>query len=291
MAFMVTLQPLQAIETLERALRQLMAHAFRQRYGPGWLESISTSDQRSKWQAKRDQERDRRAGVVVSSEAGLEFTELYELLQIAWQHWEFLGAVLGKRKSFTPLADIFLSLAERAEGRRNTVSHNRPLVPFEIEMLSGIAGLVRNQVTLAMSSADPSGDIYPRIEDVADSFGNHVELDDQFRASWERTGVTLAPGDVVTFTCVGHDPQDRRLRWKASISRSAPDWGLRPKSVESASGEPARLEWKVNECDVKEEHHVWISMESMGSAGDGITYHREGDKDQRVCFTYRVRPA
>ena len=61
-----------------------------------------------------------------------------------------------------------MALLKRLDNIRNAVGHSRPLLPFERDLLSGIAGQIRNQVTIYMSTQDEAGDIYPRIESVTD---------------------------------------------------------------------------------------------------------------------------
>lgn len=58
-----------------------------------------------------------------------------------------------------------LPLLARFEQLRNSVAHSRGILAFEEALLSGIAGQIRNQVTIFMSIQDPSGDYYPRCAD------------------------------------------------------------------------------------------------------------------------------
>ncbi|WP_345215508.1 hypothetical protein [Georgenia halophila] len=277
-------EPQLAVETLERSLRQLMAHAYAAEYGRGnWIDEIITSDQRSKWASLRTADQQQRTGVILPGGHGLEFTELTELVEIARQHWAPLKDALGKKKSAEPYLQTFLPLAERATRRRNAANHNRPLAPFEQELLSGIAGLIRNQVTIAMSSADPAGDIYPRIEAARDSFRHEMEIvrPDGELAGHIDTGAILHPGERVTFTCVAHDPDGRRLTWSARSNHDLQ--GGTSDTVES--GEPVQLTWVVADSDVRESSTVSLFMTTEDSR-----YHRCGSFDQRIYFRYAVRP-
>lgn len=87
----------------------------------------------------------------------------------------------------------------------------------------------------------------------------------------------LQPGDLVTFTCVGIDPQGRDLRWSRKNPRSS--------EVVSRSGEAAILTWTVADEDVTETaaSHVYLER-------DETKYRRFGWFDHRAYFTYRVRP-
>lgn len=82
--------------------------------------------------------------------------------------WEALDGALGAKKEITVLRDRF-------EALRNAVAQSRELLPFEEELLSAIAGEMRNRVTIHISGQDPAGDYFPRIELVRDSLGNSSE--------------------------------------------------------------------------------------------------------------------
>ena len=107
------------------------------------------------------------------------------------------------------------ALLKRLDDLRNTIAHGRALVPFEVELASGIAGDVRNRVTLYMTLQDPGGDHFPRIESVTDEFGNVLDGSLTLKTSNPlcQTGVTLRVDDRVRFVCRGTDPQGRDLRW------------------------------------------------------------------------------
>lgn len=204
-ADMVAMEPTAAVVAMERALRQLMAYEFSNEYGQEWLERVASEDQRAKWAERHDEEVRRRPAVLLGSEVGLEYSELYQLIEIAREYWKPLSKALGKQNSMMPLLDHF-------ERLRNTASHSRELIVFERELMSGIAGEIRNKVTLHMTTEDPAGEFYPRIESVIDSFGTAIE-------PWEvgevagsaQSHTILHPGDTVTIRGTATDPQDRRL--------------------------------------------------------------------------------
>jgi hypothetical protein len=81
-----------ALTTLERALRQLMEHAYAAKYGQGWVERISTPDQRSQWDDRaRAEEGNRRGrGVHHVPPSGLDYADLYALRTIIEKDWSLL---------------------------------------------------------------------------------------------------------------------------------------------------------------------------------------------------------
>lgn len=262
------LEPGTALSTLETALRQLMEHAYQDAYGGAWLTKITTEEQRQRWAGRAEEEKKRRGtrGVMTLPAAGLEYADLYALIRILDKHWQPVSDALGKRKES-------LTMLERFDALRNAVGHSRSLLPFEQDLLAGIAGDIRNRVTIYMSSQDPSGDYYPRIESVTDSFGNMPS---------NSPLATLRPGDTITFTCRGVDPQGRELEWGIStngltVGASGP--------VTRVVGAEVTLTWEVSAHDVQDSTTVIVSMRARGT-----DYHRHRECDEVSWFVYRVLP-
>lgn len=276
---MATLAPTEALFACENALRELMAYAYRATYGEGWLSRVTTEPQRAKWAARAEKERSRlQKGVVDVPASGLGYSEFYELVEIAHRDWAPLAAALGKRERTHPLL-------KRFEELRNTVAHVRQLYAFEEDIYSGIAGTIRNQVTIYMSTQDPAGDYYPRIEAAWDSFGNRIDGDVQPGSAGEIAGrinsdLILRPGELVAFTCVGIDPHERDLEWDFQPPSYADQQRL-----QVGSGRQVTFTWTVNDADVGEHAVVNFYMRCSGSS-----YNRANGFDQRIYFSYMVRP-
>lgn len=273
----VTLEPSVALTTCETALRSLMTATYSAAYGPDWLTKVAGSGTLQTWVERANHELRSRGGrgAIAVPAAGLSYANFYDLVSIAEGHWEPLAAALGKQQSVLPLLRRFDNL-------RNAVGHSRPLLPFERDLLSGIAGQIRNQVTIHMSTRDEAGDLYPLIESMADSFGRRIECvtyDGEMAGFVSTFDVILRPGDLVTFDCVGVDPQGRDLTWRGMSA------GTSMEPVTAASGTSATLVWPVTDSDVNETQVVQIYMETADAK-----YHRFGSWDHRGAFAYRVRP-
>lgn len=271
------LEPALALASCETALRELMTSSYMQEYGAGWLNRVATSDRLAAWEARENEEMRARGpkGVLAVPNTGLSYANFYELVAIAEKHWEPLAPAFGKRASTLPLL-------KRLDNLRNAVAHNRPLLQFERDLLAGIAGQIRNQVTIYMSTHDEVGDIYPRIESIMDSFGRRVEssqVTGEIAGSVSTYDVVVHPGDAVTFECQGVDPRDRDISWR--LVR----WSRGPGETVSRSGQPATLRWEFSEEDVTETFTLGIFMSCYESK-----YHRFGSFDHRAHFAYRVRP-
>jgi hypothetical protein len=261
------LSPTVALNSCEQALRVLFAHAYRSAYGDDWLTRVASDDQIGSWRNRRDTEGRARHGVAGVDQSELAYAEFYELCNIAEKNWDRLADALGKKKNTLPLL-------RRFEALRNTVAHSRSVLQFEEDLLSGIAGEIRNRVTIYMSAQDPTGDYFARIEAVADSFGNAVVPD---VSSWALTidsGITLRVGDTVHFTCRATDPQDRPIRWVLSCGSRETE----------AAGSEAVLEWIVSDEDVSQLSIAEIRMLTESQ------HHRWGFHDGRALFSYRVLP-
>lgn len=270
---MSTLEPSIALSTLETAIRELMTYEYMSAYGSSWMEKVTSTAQREMWESRAKDEAAARVpkGVARVPNVGLAYANFYDLIRIAEAHWQPLSAALGKLKSVLPLL-------ERFDNLRNTIGHSRPLLPFEEDLMSGIAGQIRNQVTIYMSKQDDAGEIYPRIESITDSFGRRVVsnvVEGEVAGSVQSYDITVHPDEVVTFVCIGVDPQGRELFW----------FGPSGASVQGPSGSPTTLSWVVQHEDVTETGSVQIYMKTAGTL-----YHRFGSFDHRAYFTFRVRP-
>ena len=111
--------------------------------------------------------------MAVVPSVGLAYANFYELLSFVENYWEPLAPALGKRAST-------VALLKRFDNLRNTVAHNRELVTFEKELYSGIAGQIRNQVTIYMTTQDPAGRPLPSNQSVIDCIRQHL----QRRVTW-----------------------------------------------------------------------------------------------------------
>lgn len=271
------LGPSAALAAAERALRSLLAVVLVDHYGAeGWLGQVASAERIAKWTELAETETRTRGarGVAVTSTDPLDYAQLYELVDLAKRHWSLVAPALGNKA-------VTGALLDRLDDLRNTVAHNREVLPFEEDLLAGIAGEIRNRVTIYMSSKDPSGDYYPRVESITDGLGNI--LDGQKTLSSENPHVlteqTLRVGDVVTFDCRASDPQGRTITWRLTVYPGLTTGGP------SVEGENARLEWLVTGDSVGESISVQIRMTSSGP------YHRWAPgHDGFGAFVYRVIP-
>ena len=272
---MAHLNSQQARTACETALRQLLSTVMADKYGPNWLTTLGEPRKVTRWQRSLTNEQTNREtnGVVAVSADLLCYTDFSELVNLAKKHWEDLQDALGDK-------EITGALLDRAVQLRNPTAHSRDLLPFEEDLLAGIAGQIRNQVTLYMTDKDPNGNHYARIEEIVDGFGNRLDGAATLKSS--NPGVVceqrLNVGQTVTFTCRGSDAQGRPLRWRMV---SAPGQGPAVEGV----GDEVRFSWIADMRHVGERARVLIYLEPESH------FHRwEGRHDGLGLFYYKVNP-
>ncbi|MGB3186356.1 MAG: hypothetical protein WBG36_16995 [Ornithinimicrobium sp.] len=138
---MATLDPASGIATCEMALRQLLRHVIQS--GGASLESWAGQERVQGWRGRAEVEakkRQPRGGAATSSDL-LDYSNLFDLIAMCERDWGLVSHALGKGKEA-------LSLLKRLDDLRNTVAHGRELVPFEVDLIAGIAGDIRNRVTI-----------------------------------------------------------------------------------------------------------------------------------------------
>lgn len=274
-----SMDPATSLTTAEQALRDAITAILHKEHGPSWMDVTVASDVRQRWRDIRDQEARQRVGHVLSAVTELDYAYLGDLVQLIKKkgHWARLfEPVLGPKDEVFALLDLLQRV-------RRPVDHSRPLLPFEDDLASGIAGYIRNRVTIYLSSQDLDGDYYPRIERIEDNFGNaftYTPALDLGQPQGVSTSTVLRVGDVVTYRCQGTDPQGRPLRW--TLLQTPPG-----DTIED-EGESADLSWTVRPIDTGPQRWTLISLTHGG------VYHRNiqgiDGADAIVIFNYRVVP-
>ncbi|MGY1804217.1 hypothetical protein ACI78T_13155 [Blastococcus sp. SYSU D00922] len=244
------------ITRYEDVLRGLI----RRLLGDGW--HAGTGVDLERLAEKRDTERGFRRGVVVPEDL-LVYTEHRDLVKVVNKRWDQFAGVLGDKKRWTVYS-------ERIAAMRNAPMHGRRLLPFERHLLAGMTGEIGNVVAQHRSSQGPDSQWYPVVESVTDSFGNEI-------VGMRKVGTRLTVGAIVSFRCIGRDPQDRRLIWTLRTLREAA-------VLDEAVGADVELTWTVRSADVSESTTLGIWMRSDGE------FHRLGEIDETVFFDYPVSP-
>jgi hypothetical protein len=264
------MEPFEAINVVEKVLRELIEVVLRKHHGDDWLRHTGLREERlTEWEVRRAEEEARRPGGTVDNRL-ISYSHLFELKTIINKRWEAFNECLGNKRTF----DVYM---KRLEDFRNAPMHSRELLPFERSLVDGIAGEIRNKVTIYRSKLEGERQFFPRIERVVDSYGS-TQDDGSSRPSLARevkTGLTLHPGDQVSYWCAGWDPDGRALRWDLRVDMV---------NIDTATGNEVTLKWDVQDEHIGESKFVDIRLSS------DRPYHRHSACDDQVTFRYSVLP-
>jgi hypothetical protein len=255
------MEPSEAVNVVESVLRQ----AIREVLGDAWRDVPGVD--LPTLEGRRVEEGKRRNGAVVDEDL-LAYTHLWDLEKIVLRWWEQFKPIFKDQPRFK----VYMG---RLGDFRDAPMHSRILLPFERDLLSGIAGEFRNALTLWRSERAPDMNWYPRMESITDSLGNSLALNQANVVVPAR----LQVGDVLTFRCIGWDPQDRELTWTLKWQ------SLVSPELDRQTGGEATLTWRVQDQHVAESSIVVIQMMSSG------VYHRHSTGvDASVTAFYAVEP-
>jgi hypothetical protein len=263
--------PTEWIAAVEQDLRSLIETVLGTTFGFDWIQSSGLTQPRlEQLSQRRDEEMKRRQGGTVDSNL-LRYSNFFELKIIIDKHWEKFKEVLGDKKSF----DVYF---DRIEGFRNAPAHSRELLPFERNLLAGLAGELRNRITISRSTMGPNKEFYPRIESARDSFGQEY-----VPSAWGDIGIqapiSLMVGQEVEFLCRSWDPNGRELTWSLEHQTVG-----RPR-FDEGQGDQVSLKMIITEQLVGDGLNVAIMLRGTSR------FHRNvGEYDDSVAFHYRVLP-
>jgi hypothetical protein len=231
---------------------------------------------------KREVEKKRRDGAIVSEDL-LDYAEFHHLGMIIRKNWEpAFRPIFEDKRRF----EVSIGILEDV---RNAIAHSRPLLQFERDLVSGISGQIRNQVTIYRTRKDPPTQHYSVIESVRDNFGQNPLA----YSTTPYVPQRLEVGDKVSFICQGSDERGREVEW---LVRAA---GPYPTSVRLSApigpavpGAEARLELEITEAHVSEALYVDVSLRAVGAR-----FHRHPAEstysffcDDSRTFLYAVNP-
>lgn len=261
------MDPTEAIRTIETALR----NAIHQVMPNGeWL-SAKKPPKRAVLEERRNEERKKRDGALTSD----------DLLSYANTH-DFTELIIANWEKFKPIFDdsartkVYFGILNDV---RNTVMHSRELLHFERDLLSGIAGQLRNQVAMYRNSDNPSRTYYPTIDSLTDSFGTVPVAG--ISPLGLRVSTRLNVGDQIQFTGFATLARGKDVEW---FLQRQPTMGQLGRVTTIGRGESLDYTYVVTEKDVRESLEIVIGIHSDSK------YHRNGNHDDVRSFAYTVNP-
>lgn len=256
-----------ALRAIETALRLSIFKVL----GGGWLAASGAPDI-SRLREKREAEAKRRDGAVTSDDL-LEYTETYQLTQIVLRNWQSFQPVFRDKKR----TEVYFGILEDV---RNTIAHSRDLMVFEKDLLSGIAGQLRAQVSRFRNDLDGSTAYYPLIERVRDSLGNLGLTESE--NGYDKPVARVDVGDELTFVGSAFSADGNPVIWRVQKTRTR---HISIEQSEIAVGDSVEFSYRFTEADVNEHLHFGIVISSPSK------YHRHaGDTDDIRYFHYQVNP-
>lgn len=256
-------------QTAETDLRELARLVLEPALGPDWVEraGIFTPEQIVKVKGRRSTEEEKRGGAVVEQSL-IYYVDLWDLISMTKKHWTKFKKVLGPNKErWNQESQVLYNI-------RNAQAHGRALVPFERDLLSGIAGDIRNRVTRFRSNMNDRHEWWPRVESITDSFGTTVNPDTSDFLTMKSTNLLVEVGQTVTFQCSGWDPHGRTLSWRINDFNGPA----------LATGTDVSISHTITHEEFGSEMFTYLYMTADAPVHKGTFF------DVQVCFVYEGRP-
>jgi hypothetical protein len=244
------MEPVDALRAVETRLRLIIT----EKLGERWVGSLPEGghERLKTWRAREAGRRGDHARV----DDLIEYTMTGDLTRIITDNWNEFEDVF-------PVQSEFAWLMQTVESVRNTIAHNRALLPYERDLLSGAAGRINQLVAMHRARSGGSDSYFPRIERLVDSLGR------DFGAQSE--DMTLGPervdvGSRVTLQCSSTPVRGKKLLWQVWREADSTSFSI-PRSADpvmEAWGEYVEFTYEMTSDDVSERFalHVVLRTDS-----------------------------
>lgn len=263
------MDPASSLKKAENSVRDVIHYVLTNSIGSDWHNSCGVSPGRvSSWEAKRDEEQKRTGR---SDPRLIYYSDFYDLKTIINKSWDKgLVNVFEKLKEIEHCLDLL-------DQNRNSIAHQRELLPYQKHIIEGVSGKIRNQITGYFSQLETGDAYYPRIESVQDNLGTSWSAGDRIGVS---RGPKLRPGDFLQFVVTATDPMNEQLTYVLCPMDFKQD------IVENLSGE---FEFEVSSRHVKSELFIHLIIRSPREF-HALSRGYYGNADHMVSFIYEVLP-
>jgi hypothetical protein len=263
------MQPSEAVETGESALRSIV----REILGERWQQLISENDLGSTVE-RQGLEPKQRPGALRTDDL-LSYVDTPILTKLVLNQWSRFAPVFGNRDRMKQSFNAFVVYRRR-------VAHNRPLLPFERDLLSGLAGQFRNQISLYRQKANPKPGYFSSIDSSSDPEGRPGS--NELRTLLDSSPIVRV-GETLTFSATASDPRERRIEWDLQVTQEhIPNYVMNIFDVK-AEGESVRLDWTPQPDDFGSTVYVWLV------ARNGSAYYRSRyGIDDSVVWAFTFEP-
>ncbi len=261
-----------ALKNTETDFRDLITYLLNKKHGKNWIEHCGVTVERIQtWEEKQEVDLKR---IGYNDNRLINYSDFYDLKVIVKKHWDTLfKPIFDNYKEFEILYGIL-------EKFRNPDAHRRELLPFQINLVIGITGKFRSQITSFFSKMETGDAYYSRIEGVQDNLGNSWSIG---QPKLITTHCILRPGSTLEFTSSAFDPLGGNLQF-AYYPVSDPN-----KLSDYAWGGDNKFSFSITNEHVSKFFfvHLFVKSERDFHQMKGTTV---GSVDDKVTFQYEVLP-
>jgi len=260
-----------ALAGVEIALRLAVRAVF-----PDWQEELR-EDQLKRLEKVRRTETNKKEGVQASDDL-LDYLELHKLVSLIQDNWSKFEPVFGDEQQ----TRVLLSLVCKF---RNSVAHSRDLVKFEQDLVRGVSGMLRNQVSMFRTSSENAARYYPVIESLTDSFGRPGSSECNWRERNLRQRIDV--GHPLSVRGRASASCGKKIRWYALWTDGGFVTGGFPgeKWDLITAGEEVEFDVEVDERAIGEEKELLIAI-----AADSKYHRSTSGWDDLRTFYFSVSP-
>lgn len=253
---------MEIIGITENSIRDLISILLSKKFGKDWVTKCGVTPERiSRWE-ERKVEYNKSLGPGITEERLIYFSDFTDLELIISKNWaNTFKDVFDDSKKLS----VFLGILSV---HRNSIAHNRQLLHYQRMLVIGICEEIRTRIITYRSKMETPDEYFPRIESVADNYGNVVSPD---QGKHKATGLVLRPGDKLQFIINATDPLGGKLYY-----------GFHPNDYYNS---------KSNTLTITiDKSHIATSMQfdiTICSERDG---HAMGKFDDIASFAYTILP-
>ncbi|MFC6999559.1 Swt1 family HEPN domain-containing protein [Rufibacter roseus] len=252
-----------ALKEVENSIRDFISYILSRDKGTDWISTCGVSQQRINHWVERKSIEEKKHKFGTAEGRLIYYSDFYDLLTILDKSWNnVFKDALGDKKE----VDVFLKTLDMF---RNTDAHRREALPHQKHLIIGIAGELRNRITLYRSRMETGEDYFPRIESARDNYGGSWVIGDHIITSKS----VLRPGDWLTFVISATDPLGEQLEY-CCLGNS---------------------KWSVSniiEFEIENKHISKLTdfILCIRSKRDFHAYNSLDPKDDMIIFRYSILP-
>lgn len=159
------------------------------------------------WREKRETENKKKKDIQIENRL-IYYSDFYDLQTILNKNWEKFKPILIDKKRF----EVFNS---EIENYRNNIAHGREVLSFQMKIMEGIIGDLKNQLVLYHSKNTNPDDFFIKILRVSDSLGHMWEKSQMFDSVITKS--ILKVGDKIEFFVDAFDPKGREIEYRVQL--------------------------------------------------------------------------